>query len=133
MKTLNLTRQPVVSNVAGIHGTSNIISERLRVEIGDQDGKVKEDIMAYSHSKVNAGNRTFNLKKLKESYPHLSVLKDSNFTLKDSKVILDQDCYHLHRAIGYRKCEQSKPWAVLTKLAWMLKTSVSTRDCKLKA
>ena len=120
MKALNLTGQPVDLNVAGIHGTSDISSKRLRVRIGDQDGKVKEDIMAYSHPDVNAGNRAYNLKKLKEEYPHLSVLKDSTINLKDVKVILGQDCYHLHRAIGYRKCGKSKPWAVLTKLGWML-------------
>ena len=120
MKALNLTGQPVDLNVAGIHGTSDISSKRLRVRIGDQDGKVKEDIMAYSHPDVNAGNRTYNLKKLKEEYPHLSVLKDSTINLKDVKVILGQDCYHLHRAIDYRKCGNAKPWAVRTKLGWML-------------
>ena len=120
MKALNLTGQPVDLNVAGIHGTSDISSKRLRVRIGDQQGKVKEDIMAYSHPDVNAGNRTYNLKKLKEEYPHLSVLKDSTINLKDVKVILGQDCYHLHRAIGYRNFGKSKPWAVLTKLGWML-------------
>ena len=120
MKTLNLTGQPVDLNVAGIHGTSDISSERLRVRIGDQDGKVKEDIMAYSHPDVNAGNRTYNLKKLKEEYPHLSVLKDSTINLKDVKVILGQDCYQLHRAIDYRKCGNAKPWAVRTKLGWKL-------------
>ena len=107
-------------NIAGIHGASDISRKRLRVKIGYQQGKVKEDIMAYSHPDVNAGNRTYNLKKLKEEYPHLSVLKDSTINLKDVKVILGQDCYHLHRAIGYRKCGKSKPWAVLTKLGWML-------------
>ena len=120
MKALNLTGQPVDLNVAGIHGTSDISSKRLRVRIGDQDGKVKEDIMAYSHPDVNAGNRTYNLKKLKEEYPHLSVLKDSTINLKDVKVILGQDCYHLHRAIDYRECGNAKPWAVQTKLGWML-------------
>ena len=120
LKTLNLTGQPVDLNVAGIHGTSNISSKRLRIRIGDQQGKVKEDIMAYSHPDVNAGNRTYNLTKLKETYPHLSVLKDSTINLKDVKVILGQDCYHLHRAIDYRKCGNTKPWAVRTKLGWML-------------
>ena len=120
MKTLNLAGQLVDLNVVGIHGTSDISSKRLRVKLGDQNGKVKEDIMAYSHLSVNAGNRTYNLKKLKETYPHLSVLKDSTINLKDVKVILGQDCYHLHRAIDYRKCGNSKPWAVLTKLGWML-------------
>ena len=120
MKALNLTGQPVDLNVAGIHGASDISSKRLRVRIGDQQGKVKENIMAYSHPEVNAGNRTYNLKKLKETYPHLSVLNDSTINLRDVKVILGQHCYHLHRAIGYRKCGKSKPWAVLTKLGWML-------------
>ena len=63
-KTLNLTGQLVDFNVAGIHGTSDISSKRLRVKIGDQDGKVKQDIMAYSHPNVNAGNRSYDLKKL---------------------------------------------------------------------
>ena len=120
MKALNLMGQPVDLNVAGIHGTSDISSKRLRVKIGDQDGKVKEGIMAYSHPNVNAGNRTYDLKKLKETYPHLSVLKDSTINLKDVKVILGQDCYHLHRAIDYRKCGNAQPWAVRTKLGWML-------------
>ena len=69
---------------------------------------------------MNAGNRTYNLKKLKETYPHLSVLKDSTINLGDVKVILGQDCYHLHRSIDYRKCGNAKPWAVRTKLGWML-------------
>ena len=75
MKVLNLTGQPMDLNVAGIHGTSDISSKRLRVRIGHQDGKVNEEIMACSHPKLNAGYRTYNLKKLKETYPHLSVFE----------------------------------------------------------
>ena len=37
MKTLKLTGQSVDLNVAGIHGTSDISSKRLRVTIGDQN------------------------------------------------------------------------------------------------
>ena len=120
MKMLKLTGQPVVLNVAGIHGTSDISSKRLRVKIGDQDGRINEDIMAYSHPNVNAGNRTYDLKKLKETYPHLSVLKDSTINLRDVKIFLGQDCYHLHRGTEYRQCGKAKPWAVRTKLGWML-------------
>ena len=36
------------------------------------------------------------------------------------KVILGQDCYHLHRAVDYRKCGDAKLWAVRTKMGWML-------------
>ena len=35
-------------------------------------------------------------------------------------MILGQDCYHLHRATEYRKCGNAKPWALKTKLGWML-------------
>ena len=83
----DLTGQPVDLNVAGVHGASDISSKRLRVRIGDPDGNVKEDIMAYSHPNVNAGNRTYILKKLKETYPHLSVLKDSTINFLMVKVI----------------------------------------------
>ena len=76
--------------------------------------------MAYSHPNVNAGTLTYNLKKLKETYTRLSVLKDSTINLGELKVILGQDCYHLHRAIEHRKCGNAKPWAVRTKLGWML-------------
>ena len=120
MKALNLTGQTVDLNVAGIHGTSDISNKRLRVKIGDQDGRVSEDIMAYSHPNVNAGNRTYNLKKLNETIPHVSVLKDSTINLREVKVILGQDCYYLHRAIDYRKCGNAKTWAVRAKLGWML-------------
>ena len=77
---------------------------------------------------MNAGNRTYNLKKLKEEYPHLLVLKDSTINFGDVKVILGQDCYHLHRAIDYRKCGNAKPWAVRTKLGWMLSGPLPQRE-----
>ena len=67
MKALNLRGQPVDLKVAGIHGTSDISGIRVRVRIGDQDGKVKEDIMAHGHLNVDEGNRTNNSKKLKGS------------------------------------------------------------------
>ena len=118
MKALNLTGQSVDLNVAGIHGTSDISSKRLQDWRSRRKGQRRYN--AYSHPNVNAGNRTYNLKKLEETYPHRSVLKDSTINLKDVKVILDQECYHLHRATDYRKRGNAKPWAVRTKLGWML-------------
>ena len=120
MKTLILTGQPVDLNVAGIHGASDVSSKRLRVKTGDQDGKVKEDIMAYSHPNVNAGNRTYNLKKLKKNISSPVSFEDSTINLKDVKLILGQDCYHLHRGTYYRQCGKAKTWAVRTKQGWML-------------
>ena len=67
MKTLNLTGKQVEMKVSGLHGTSDISSKRLRVKIGNQDGKVNEKTTAYNHPNVNAGNRTYNLIKLEET------------------------------------------------------------------
>ena len=119
MKTLKLTGQRVDLNVAGMQGTSDISSKRLRVKIYNQNRKVNESITVFSHLNINAGKRTYNLKKLKKTYPHLSVLKDSTVNLKDIKVILGQDCYHLHRATVDKKRGNAKTWAVRTKLGWM--------------
>ena len=62
MKALNLMGLPVDMNVAGINATSDICTKRVRVKIGDQGGKVNEDIFADSHSNMDAGNRTKTLK-----------------------------------------------------------------------
>ena len=57
---------------------------------------------------------------MKEAYPHLSVLKDSTINVKEVKVTTGSKLLPLRRAIGYRKYGNSKSWAVLTKLGWML-------------
>ena len=56
MKALNLVGQPVDLNVAGNHGTSDSSSKRMRVKTGDQDRTVDENITAYGHPNVIAGN-----------------------------------------------------------------------------
>ena len=135
MKALNLTGQPVDLNVSGIHGTSDVSGKRLRVKIGDQGGTVDENIIAYSHSNVNAGNCKYKYKELKTAYPHLLVLKDSIINLEDVKAFLGQDYYHLHRAIRYRKCGNAKPWAVLTNSGWTVSGPLlqTLRKSQLKA
>ena len=55
-------------------------------------------------------------------------MKESTINLGDVKVILGQDCYHLHRSIDYRKCGNAKPWAVRTKLEWMLSGPLPQRE-----
>ena len=65
---------------------------------------------------------------MEETYPHLSVLKDFIINLKDVKVIVGQDCYHLHRANDYRKCANARPWAVQKKLGWVLSGPLSQQE-----
>ena len=96
VKALKLTKQLVELNVAGIHGTLNISSERIKVDMGSQGRKVYEIFHAYCYPDVNAGNRTYNLKKLKEENPLLSALKETTINFGDVKATLCNDCYHLH-------------------------------------
>ena len=42
IKTSSLTVQTVELNVAGIHGTSDIINKRFHIKLGDRDRKVEE-------------------------------------------------------------------------------------------
>ena len=97
-KASSLTGKPVDLKVGGIHGTSDISSRRLRFKIGDQEKTVGENIVAYSHPNVNAGNLKHNYRELKKTYPHLLILKYSIINLEDIIVMLGQDCYHLKRA-----------------------------------
>ena len=65
--------------------------------MGSQGRKVYEIFHAYSYPDVNAGNRTYNLKKLKEENPLLSALKETTISFGDVKTTLGNDCYHLHK------------------------------------
>ena len=58
----------------------------------------------------------------------MTKLKDSTINSKDVKVTLGQDCYPLHRATEYRKCGNAKPWALRTKLGWMLSGHLPQQD-----
>ena len=40
--------------------------------------------------------------------------------LKDVKMILGQNCYHIHRPVDNKSCTNGEPWAVKTKLGWTL-------------
>ena len=40
--------------------------------------------------------------------------------LKVVKMILGQNCYHIHRPVEYKNCTNGEPWAVKTKLGWTL-------------
>ena len=54
MSAQKLTGQPVDLNVTGIHGTSDIRSKKILVEIVERDRKIDENIIAYSRFKINA-------------------------------------------------------------------------------
>ena len=62
-----------------------------------------------SHPNLNVGDK---------KYDYLSKLPDVEFAMKDVKIILGQDAYHLIRPLEYKSREKSQPCAVKTALGW---------------
>ena len=65
---------------------------------------------------------------MKGTYPQLSNLNESAIKLKNVKVQLLQECYHLRKATEFRKCGNAKPWAERTKLGRMLSGLLSQQE-----
>ena len=64
------------------------------------------------------GSKCYDYPALKKKYQHLDVLPNAIFDLKNVKVVLGQDNYHLLFPDEYRKGRKHEPWAVKTKLGW---------------
>ena len=107
-------------SVAGIHGTNDVKCERLTVGIRGKAMSDTHHVTVYTHPNIDAGTKIYNYQELKLAYPHLSVLSEETLKLKDVKMILGQNCYHIHRPVEYKSCTNGEPWAVKTKLGWTL-------------
>ena len=60
---------------------------------------------------LNVGDKKYDFKTLKQEYDNLSNLLDIETSMKDVKVILGQDAYHLIRPLEYNSSEKSQQWA----------------------
>ena len=69
----------VTLNIAGIHGTTDLKTERVPLKIKGLHSKV-HSIEAFAHSSISPGNTIFNYNKLKRSFNHLSVLPTKKST-----------------------------------------------------
>ena len=67
-------------------------------------------------------------KRLKQEYDYLSDLPDIEISMKDVKVILGQDAYHLIRPLEYKSGEKSQPWAVKTALGWTVSGALPKKE-----
>ena len=107
-------------SVPGIHWTNDVKCERLTVGIR---GKARSDthrMTVYTYPNIDAGTKIYNYQDLKLAYPHLSVLSEETLKLRDVKIILAQNRYHIHRPEEYKCCTNGEPWTVKTKLGWTL-------------
>ena len=106
-------------NVAGIHGTKDLKTEKVPLKIKGLHSKV-HSIEAFAHPSISLGNTNYNYNKLKQSFNHLSVLPNKSFNLMEVGIILGQDAYELQRPLDYKIGTRSEPFAVLTELGWVV-------------
>ena len=117
---LNAHGEEIDLSVAGIHGTNDVKCEQFTVGIRVKAMGDTHHMTVYTHPNIDAGTKIYNYQELKLAYPHLSVLSEETLKLKDVKMILGQNCYHIHRPVEYKNCTNGEPWAVKTKLGWTL-------------
>ena len=109
----------VTLNRAGIHGTKDLKTEKVTLEIKGLHSKV-HSIEAFAHPSICLGNTNYNYNKLKQRSNHLSVLPNKSFNLMDIGIILGQEAYELQRLLDYKIGTRSEPLAVLTELGWVV-------------
>ena len=116
----------VTLNIAGIHGTKDLKTEMVPIKIKGPQSKV-HSIEAFVHPSISLGTTNYDYNKLKQSFNHLNVLPNKTFNLKDVGIILGQDAYELQRPLEYRIGTRSEPFAVLTKLGWVVSGPMTGR------
>ena len=108
-----------VMSVAGIHGLSDMKTEVVTANVGPSETETIGDTLTFcSHPNLNVGENKYDFKTLKQEYDYLSNFPDIEISMKDVKVILGQDAYHLIRPLEYKSGEKSQPWAIKTALGW---------------
>ena len=105
----------VTLNIAGIHGTKDLKTEKVPLKIKGLHSKV-HSIEAYANASISLGNTNYNYIKLKQSFIHLRVLANKSVNLMGVGIILDQDPYELQRPLNYKIGTRSELLAVLTEL-----------------
>ena len=85
----------VTFNIAGIHGTKDLKTEKVHLKIKGLHSKV-HSIEAFAHPSICMGNTNYNYSKLKQSFNHLSFLPKKSFNLMEIGSIFGQDAYEQH-------------------------------------
>ena len=106
-------------NIAGIHGTKYLKTEKVPLKIKGLQSK-EHSIEAFAHPSISLGNKNYNYSKMKQSFNHLSVLPNKSFNLMEVGIILGQDAYELQRSLDYQIGTRSESFAVLTELEWVI-------------
>ena len=116
----------VTLNIAGIHGTKDPKTEKVPLKIKGLNSKV-HSTEAFAHPSISFGNTNYNYNKLKQRFNPLSVLRNKSFNLREVGIILGQDAYELRRPLDYKIGTRSEPFAVLTKLGWVVSGPMTSK------
>ena len=85
----------VTLNIAGIHGTKDLKTEKVPLTIKGLHSKVYT-LEAFVHPSISLGNKNYDYNKLKQSFSYLSVLPNRSFNMMEfGIIILGQDAYEL--------------------------------------
>ena len=110
----------VTLNIASIHGTKDLNTEKVPLKIKGLNSKVHSIEAFAHHPSMSLGNTNYNYNKLKQSFNHLSVLPNKSFNLMENGIILGQDAYDLRRPLDYKIRTRIELFAVLTELGWVV-------------
>ena len=106
-KKLQAAGTDVALNIAGIHGTRELKTEKVPLKLKGLHSKV-HSLEAFVHSSSLLGGTNYDYSKLKQMFNHLSVVPNRSFNLMEVGIILDQDAYNLQRALDYKIGLQSE-------------------------
>ena len=109
----------VILNIAGIHGTQDLRTEKVPITIKGLNSKV-HSVEAFVHPSILLGNTTYGYRELKNNFRHLNVLTNRRVNLIEVGIILGQDAYEIQRPLDYKIGTRSEPFAVLTELGWVV-------------
>ena len=109
----------VTLNIAGIHGTQDLRTEKVPITIKGLHSKV-HSIEAFAHPSILLGNTTYDYKELMNNFRHLNVLTNRTFNLMEVGIILGRDAYEIQRPLDYKIGTRSELFAFLTELGWVV-------------
>ena len=98
----------VTLNIAGIHGTKYLKTERVPLKINGLHSKV-HSIEAFAHPSISLGNKNYKYNQLKQRFNHLSVLPNKSFNLMEVGIILGQDALLATQAVNDSESNNNNP------------------------
>ena len=103
---LQLQGRKASLSVAGIRAFQDVKTEIVPIAVSAHEkSRPLTTVQFYVHEKLKLSDLIVELLELKDRYPHLRILPDQSYNLKDVQVILGQDCYDIHHPFEFKRSE----------------------------